>query len=94
MKSFISHYRAFRNQIFEECGDMEEDNIILLYSLYLENKHTVNPLAGIESFLNQYTSLFSPPNLDPTMKKMMMTHSPQTQVVYSFEERFLLESHH
>jgi hypothetical protein len=65
MKSFISHYRAFRNQIFEECGDMEEDNIILLYSLYLENKHTVNPLAGIESFLNQYTSLFSPPNLDP-----------------------------
>ena len=43
MKSFIDHYRKFRNVLFEECGDMEEDNIILLYSLYLEHKNSVNP---------------------------------------------------
>ena len=68
MKSFIDHYRQFRNTLFEECGDMEEDNIIMLYSLYLENKHSVNPFAGLETFFTQYSSLFSPnsnPSDDP-----------------------------
>ena len=60
MKSFIDHYRKFRNVLFEGCGDMEEDNIILLYSLYLENKHSVSPFAGLETFFNQYSSLFKP----------------------------------
>lgn len=66
MKSFIDHYRKFRNVLFEECGDMEEDNIILLYSLYLEHKNSVNPFAGLESFFSQYSSLFKPhTNNDP-----------------------------
>jgi|TARA_R110002110_G_scaffold5126_4_gene26265 hypothetical protein len=66
MKSFINHYRQFRNEVFEECGDMEENDIMFLYSLYIENKHKVNPLAGLESFLKGYESLFpSRPNNDP-----------------------------
>lgn len=45
---------------------MEEDNIIMLYSLYLENKHSVNPFAGLETFFSQYSSLFKlNPNDDP-----------------------------
>ena len=66
MKHFINQYRQFRNTLFEECGDMEEDNIIMLYSLYLDNKPSVNPLAGLETFFSQYSSLFNPnPNDDP-----------------------------
>ena len=64
MKSFINHYRQFRNTLFEECGDMEEDNIIMLYSLYIENKHSVSPFAGLETFFNQYSSLFNPTTND------------------------------
>jgi|TARA_R110001592_G_C12869627_1_gene723613 hypothetical protein len=64
MKSFINHYRTFRNHLFEECGDMEEDNIILLYSLYIENKHTISPFASIEKLLAQF-SPYMTEALDP-----------------------------
>ena len=57
MKSFINHYRTFRNHLFE-------DNIILLYSLYIENKHTISPFASIEKLLAQF-SPYMTEALDP-----------------------------
>ncbi len=65
MKSFITHYRSFRNHLIEECGDMEEDNILLLYSLYLEHKHTVvHPFSGLEAIFKQFSSFVDPTDPD------------------------------
>jgi hypothetical protein len=65
MKSFINHYRNFRNCLFEECGDMEDENVLLLYSLYLEHKHTVvHPFGGLESFFKQFSSFVEPTDPD------------------------------
>ena len=67
MKHFIDEYRRFRHLVREEIGDLEDADIMMLYSIYLERRPIQNPFAGLESFFKGYTDIFQPnnPNNDP-----------------------------
>ena len=66
MKNFIDEYRKFRHLVREDIGDLSEEDIMLLFSMYLERPQYKNPFAGLETFFSQYSSLFNPnPNDDP-----------------------------
>ena len=66
MKTFIDEYRRFRHLVREDIGDLEDADIMLLFSIYIERRPTPNPFAGLESFFKGYESIFQPrPNDDP-----------------------------
>ena len=67
MKAFIDEYRRFRHLVREEIGDLEEPDIMMLFSIYIERRPIQNPFAGLESFFKGYTDIFQPnnPNNDP-----------------------------
>ena len=68
MKQFIEEYRKFRHLVREELGDFSEEDIMILFSFYLERPQYKNPFAGLETFFTQYSSLFNSnnnPNDDP-----------------------------
>ena len=63
MKAFIDQYRKFRHLCREEIGDLEDGEIMMLFSIYLEQRPQFNnPFSGLESFFTQYSSLFNPNN--------------------------------
>ncbi len=62
MKNFIEEYRKFRHLVREDIGDLSEEDIMLLFSLYLERPQYRNPFAGLETFFSQYSSLFNSNN--------------------------------
>ena len=69
MKSFIDQYRKFRHLCREEIGDLEDGDIMMLFSIYLDQTPRLNnPFSGLETFFTQYSSLFNSndnPNDDP-----------------------------
>ncbi len=67
MKAFIDEYRRFRHLVREEIGDIEEPDIMMLFSIYVERRPIQNPFAGLETFFKGYTDIFQPnnPNNDP-----------------------------
>ena len=66
MKAFIDEYRRFRHLVREEIGDLEEADIMMLFSIYVERRPIQNPFAGLETFFKGYESIFKPnPNDDP-----------------------------
>ena len=66
MKAFIDEYRRFRHLVREEIGDLEEPDIMTLFSVWVDRKPLQNPFAGLESLFKGYESIFQPrPNDDP-----------------------------
>lgn len=78
MKAFIDQYRKFRHLCREEIGDLEDGEIMMLFSIYLEQRPQFNnPFSGLESFsLN--THLYSTQTTirvtTPMMRTSMTTH--------------------
>jgi hypothetical protein len=56
MIPFIQEYRKFRQSVREEIGDVREDDILLLFGLYLDRR-PINPFSGLESIM-QHLSPF------------------------------------
>ena len=62
MKGFIDDYRRFRHLVREEIGDLEEPDILMLFSVWVDRKPQLNPFAGLETFFKGYTDIFQPNN--------------------------------
>ena len=80
MKNFIDEYRKFRHLVREEIGDLSEEDIMMLFSLYLERPQYKNPFAGLETFFSQYSSLFN-----SNMVIQMMTLMTPTLMTTRFQ---------
>ena len=66
MKQFINDYRKFRQIARQDIGDVREDDLIMLFSLFLERQPAFPlPLGGLETFLQSLAPLFNPSETDP-----------------------------
>jgi hypothetical protein len=66
MKQFINDYRKFRQITRDEIGDIREDDLLILFSLYLERKPAFPlPLGGLETFFQSLAPFLNPSETDP-----------------------------
>jgi hypothetical protein len=67
MKQFINDYRKFRQLARDEIGDIRENDLLRLFSLFIEQQQpvVVNPLGGLESFFQGISPFFNPSSINP-----------------------------
>lgn len=54
--SFINTYRQFRHDLIEELGDMDENNIIALFALFLEKDGVADNTTNLYGAWNNFTT--------------------------------------
>jgi|TARA_R110000822_G_scaffold16853_4_gene56960 hypothetical protein len=66
VKQFINNYRKFRQITRQEIGDIREDDLLILFSLFLEQQPSI-PLAfgGLESFFQSLSPFLNPSEVNP-----------------------------
>jgi hypothetical protein len=66
MKRFINDYRKFRQMARQEIGDIREDDVLILFSLFLEQQPAFPlPLGGLETFLQSLSPFLNPSDANP-----------------------------